>query len=236
MKPIIVANWKMNPETSEKAEGLFDSVKRGAKEIRNAEIIICPPVAYLSILDFKNSELKSGAQNCLYEEKGAFTGEVSAFMLKSMGCQYVILGHSERRKYFGETDEIINKKLKVALKAGLKPIFCVGESQEQKENNKTEAVLKSQIGKGLEGIEKTENLILAYEPVWAIGTGKACSIEDAKSIRLFLEGAQNLPILYGGSVNSANAKDYIFKAGMSGLLVGGASLDAEEFIKIIKEA
>lgn len=246
MKPLIVANWKMNPANLAEAKKLFDSVKKGIKNVKKAEAVICPPFPYLLSFRFRASSFKLGAQNCFWEEKGAFTGEVSAKMLKNFGCQYVILGHSERRKYFGETDEIINKKLRAALRAKLKPIFCVGESGQEREKGETEEILKSQLEKGLEGIKKGEikNLILAYEPVWAIGTGKPCSLNEAQIISLYLRKviariysltlSKKLPILYGGSVNGKNARDYIIEAGMSGLLVGGASLDEEEFKQIIQ--
>jgi len=248
MKPIIIANWKMNPETLKKAETLFEGIKKGLKDIKNAEIVICPPFVYLTSLNFKDSGIKLGSQNCFYEEKGAFTGEISPLMLKGLSCEYVILGHSERRRYFNETDETINRKLKAALKAKLKPIFCIGESQEERKAKKTHSTLRRQIKKGLKGIKKEEikNIILAYEPVWAIGTGRACLPEEAKNVNLFLKEtiakdyssliSKDLAVLYGGSVNSSNARDYIFKAQMSGLLVGGASLDAKEFVKIIKQA
>jgi len=247
MKPLIIANWKCNPTTLQGAKKLFDLVKNGLRGIKNAEVIICPPFTFLSNLKIQDLAFKLGAQNCFYEEKGAFTGEISPPMLKSLGCQYVILGHSERRRYFSESDETINKKLKVAIKAKLKPIFCIGESQEGRKRNKTQTVLKRQIEKGLKGIKEKEikNIILAYEPVWAVGTGKACLPNEAKIVSLFLRKiitrnyssaiSKKLPILYGGSVNSENAKDYIFKAGMSGLLIGGASLNAKEFVKIVKE-
>jgi len=235
----------MNPPTLAEAKKLFNLVKRGIGKIKKVKVVICPPFVYLPIL--KKSNLALGAQNCFWEEKGAFTGEVSAKMLKDSGCRYVILGHSERRRRFGETDEIINKKIRAAIKAKIKPIFCIGETSKERERGKTEKVIKLQLEKGLKGIKKTEikNLVLAYEPVWAIGTGKACSAEEAQTMSLFLRkiiaklyslaASRNLPILYGGSVNSKNAKDYIVEARMDGLLIGGASLVAKEFIKIVKD-
>jgi len=248
MKPIVIANWKMNPTTLTETRQLFNSIKNGLKNIKNVEIIICPPFPYL--LEFsarwRKSQVRLGAQNCFWEEKGPFTGEISARQLKDLGCQYVILGHSERRKYFSETDEIINKKLKAALRAKLKPIFCVGEKLEERKGGKTQMVLKHQIEKGLKGIKKREikNLVLAYEPVWAVGTGRPCSTNEAQIMSLFLRKivaenysssvAKNLPVLYGGSVDSKNAKDYVLEARMSGLLIGGASLKIKEFVKIIK--
>jgi triosephosphate isomerase len=226
MKHLIVANWKMNPQTAAEARQLFDPVKDAAKEAGNVEVVICPPFAYLTIFNSQSSVIKLGGQNCFWEEKGAFTGEVSPTMLKDSGCEYVILGHSERRRYFKETDEMVNKKIKAALKNNLKPILCAEKS--------------SQIRNGLKGIPEDEfkNLILAYEPVFAIGTGKPCPPEKAEETRKEFEEIINkeIPVLYGGSVNSQNARDYIEKTGFQGLLVGGASLDAGEFVKLIKNA
>ena len=238
MKPLVVANWKMNPPTLAKANLLFNTIVKKVKHLKNAEVVICPPFIYLPYFlnsKFPFSNLKIGAQDCFWEEKGAFTGEVSAAMLKDLGCQYVILGHSERRKYFGETDEMINKKIKAAIVAKLKPILCIGETKEEKEVGKTFEVLQSQLKKALFFIPNSKFLIVAYEPVWAIGTGKACGIFRAKKMNLFIRKiVKNIPILYGGSVNSENAKDYIEKADFDGLLVGKVSLDAEEFGKIVK--
>lgn len=199
---LVVANWKCNPATFKDARRLFNSVKR-------LEAVICPPFVYLSSL------MANCAQDVFYEQKGAFTGEVSPLMLKSLGVQYVILGHSERRRYFGETDKMINKKIKAALKAGLKPIVCI-------------ANLK-QLADTLKGI--TKKVIVAFEPISAIGTDKPYPIEKAKKMRKLIKHPF---VLYGGSVNSKNAADYIKKAGFQGLLVGGASLDANEFTKIVK--
>lgn len=209
MKLLIVANWKMNPSSLVEARKLFNLEKKGTKRFKRVEVIICPPFVYLSILKAK------GAQDVFYEEKGAFTGEVSPKMLKSLGVKYVILGHSERRKYLNETDEMVNKKLKAALEAGLKPILCIDNL--------------FQLEKGLRGI--SEKIIIAYEPVFAIGTGKPCSPEKAKLMR---DKIKYPLVLYGGSVNSQNAKDYIQKAGFQGLLVGGASLNPKEFIILTK--
>lgn len=217
MKYLVVANWKMNPPTLKGAKLLFDSVKKGVKNVKSVEVVICPPFVYLKELRIKNKELriKLGAQDCFWQEKGPFTGEISPLMLKDLGVKYVIIGHSERRA-LGETDEMINKKLKSVLSAKLTPILCF-------EN-------LTQVRNGLKGISK--KVILAYEPIWAIGTGKPCPPEKAKKIRKTLKEFKM--VLYGGSVNSQNAKDYIKKAGFQGLLVGGASLNPKEFIKIIK--
>jgi len=199
MKPLIVANWKMNPATLEEAKLLFNRVK-------DTGAIICPPFVYLSALK------ANGAQDCFWEGGGAYTGEISPSMLKNMGVEYVIVGHSERRKYFKETNEMIEKKLQAALGAGLKPILCIDKI--------------SQLPADLD-----KEVIVAYEPLFAIGTGKACSPEKAKKMR---DSIKHTTVLYGGSVNSQNAKDYIYQAGFQGLLVGGASLNPKEFIDIVK--
>ena len=237
MKNLIVANWKMNPSTKKEASEIFEEIKNGAEGL-SSEVVICPPFVYLPALEIVRSDLaKLGAQNVFYEEKGAFTGEISAKMLKDLGVGYVIIGHSERRKYFAETDEIINKKIKKSLESGLKIIFCIGESAEEREAGKKNEVLERQLKIGLDGIGISENLNIAYEPVWAIGTGNNCSVEETKEsvdfIRTFVSDSR---ILYGGSVKSENSGAYIKEAGSNGLLVGGASLNAEEFIKIIKSA
>jgi len=238
MKPLIVANWKCNPTTSKEAKLLFDSVKKGTENIKNVEAVICPPFLYISNLESQITNLKLGGQDCFWEEKGAYTGEVSPMMLKDLGCEYVIIGHSERRGYFNESDEMINKKIKAALLVNLKVIFCVGETLEEKNSGNTEKVIESQIKNGLKGIIEEgslSNLILAYEPIWAIGTGKACGVSEAGLVNSFIKKlVKNLPLLYGGSVNSQNARDYIKMAGFQGLLVGGASLNPEEFIEILR--
>jgi triosephosphate isomerase len=252
MKSIIVANWKMNPQDLNEAKKLFNSVKNWIKRnsdiLQNVRIIICPPFVYLSNIASSNfqhqtSNISLGAQDLFWEEKGAFTGEISPRMLKNLGVEYVIVGHSERRKILGETDEMINKKLKAAIRAKLKPILCIGETTEERKKGKTFKILKSQLIKALNHLatQSLGHLILAYEPVWAIGTGNPCKPEDAKEVLTFLKNftqplfhsATQPLILYGGSVNSKIAKDYI-KVGFDGLLVGGASLDPKEFIEIIK--
>lgn len=240
-KILVVANWKMNPVSKKEAENIFNGIKKGVKKLKS-EIAVCPPFVYLSLL----KGLKIGAQNMFYEDKGAFTGEISPLMLKNYNVDYVIIGHSERRKYFGETDEIINKKIKKALGVGLKIIFCIGETDSQRNNGEAEKIVEQQIKIGLEDISDVAGMVIAYEPVWAIGTGKACGVEDAKKMKEFIvriiteiygaETAGQVRILYGGSVNSQNSAGYIKEAGYNGLLVGGASLNAEEFVKIIKSA
>lgn len=210
-KLLIVANWKMNPATLKGAKLLFDAVRKGIKNIKGVEVVICPPSLYIPKIQNTKYKIQVGAQNCFWEQKGAYTGEISPAMLKNLGCQYVIIGHSERRKYFKETNEMISKKLKAVLMAGLKPILCIDKLSQ------------------LKGVSK--NTIVAYEPLFAIGTGRPCSIEKAKKIR---KRINNNFVLYGGSVNSQNAEDYIEKAGFQGLLIGGASLNPKEFIKIVK--
>ena len=223
MKKLIIANWKMNPDNQKGAKLLFDLIRKGIKNVcpelnRRVEVVICPPFVYLEKLNFQleTKSLKLGGQNCFWEEAGAYTGEISPKMLKDLGVEYVIIGHSERRKYLKETNEIISKKIKAILKAGLKPILCIDKP--------------SQAERPLSSLSDN-NVILAYEPVFAIGTGKPCSIEKAKKIR---EKISADFVLYGGSVNSQNVNDYIEKAGFQGLLVGSASLNPKEFIKIVK--
>ncbi|OGZ65901.1 MAG: triose-phosphate isomerase [Candidatus Staskawiczbacteria bacterium RIFCSPHIGHO2_02_FULL_43_16] len=225
MEKLIVANWKMNPGTQQEVIELFDAVSRGITRNltqNNAEVVICPPFIYLPLL----KGLTLGAQNVSVEPKGAFTSQVSATQLKDLGVEYVIVGHSESRKYLHETDEEISKKLKTALAAGLKPILCVGENEGE---DRTE-VLATQLAEGLQGLL---GVIIAYEPVWAIGTDKNCDtqsvVEAAKVIKKI---AGDVGVIYGGSVNAENAKQYLEV--VDGLLVGGASLKPEEFINIVR--
>jgi triosephosphate isomerase len=234
-KLFIIGNWKMNPLSLKEAKNLFDSIKRGfkgVKKTKKVEVILCPPFVYLATLGTSSSARRKasygglvlGSQNCFLEEKGAFTGEISALMLKNLGCKYVIIGHSERRKYFQETDTMINKKLKIALRTGLIPILCIDKI--------------SQIKKGMKEIlgKDIKKIIVAFEPIWAIGTGKACSYKEAKEFNVLMKKVlgKNHPTLYGGSVNSKNALGYIKESGFHGLLIGGASLKSKEFLKIIK--
>jgi len=240
MKPLIVANWKCNPISKKEAEAIFASIKK----IKGAETVICPPFVYLPL--FRGLTL--GAQNCFWEKKRAYTGEISALMLKNMGIEYVILGHSERRKYFKETDQDINKKVKSALSAGLKVVLCVGETEQERNSGKKTEIIKNQLIKALKDVSKTAmtNITIAYEPVWAIGTGNNCSVDETITSVLFIRQtisnlydrtiADKTRILYGGSVKGDNSGPYIKEARANGLLVGGASLKAEEFIKIIKSA
>ncbi len=240
MKKLIVANWKMNPASQRDAEYLFGLVKKGVAELKEVQVVICPPFVFLPFL----KGLILGAQNVFYKESGAFTGEISPSQLIDLEVEYVIVGHSEARKYLNESDELINKKIKECLKEKLIPILCVGENTGEEKS----VVLEKQITEGLKDVyhEHAKKVVVAYEPVWAIGTGKNCSIkETVSSISLIKkvisnlyssEVADNVRILYGGSVNSENSCFYIKETGVNGLLVGGASLDAQEFIKIVKSA
>jgi triosephosphate isomerase len=247
---VIAGNWKMNNDLKE-SEKLIVELKNLLKnEKPNCDVIVCPPFTSLSEASklVSGSQIKLGAQNMHFEENGAFTGEISASMLNSVGCEYVIIGHSERRHIFGESDEVINKKIKKALAAGLKPIFCVGELLEERENGTTNDVVKRQVLRGLDGIsaEDMKNIIVAYEPVWAIGTGKTASPAQAQEVHEFirdlieitysLEVANDLVIQYGGSVKPDNAKELISQKDIDGALVGGACLKADSFLGIIKGA
>ena len=229
-------------EAIEFIEGIAPLVKNS-----EAEIILCVPYTdlFYSLLTAQNTNIKIGAQNMHWEESGAYTGEVSGEMLKCIGVEYVIIGHSERRQYFNETDETVNKKVKAALRNDLKPIVCVGETLEQREAGKTEEVITSQTKLALEGLteEQVQNPIIAYEPIWAIGTGKTATAEDAnnsiKDIRNEIRKnygqniAENVIIQYGGSVKASNAKELFSTSDIDGGLVGGASLKVEEFANIV---
>ncbi len=242
---IIIANWKMNPSSQEEALRLVKGIMASSLP-KNIELIIAPPFVYLDLIkkNFKK-EIKLAAQNVSWSERGAFTGEISGLMLKNIGCDYAIIGHSERRYKIGETDEIINLKLKAAFKAGLNPILAVGEKERSDDIVK---VFNSQIKSALNGVEISEidRLIVAYEPVWAIGTGLSDTPDHALSSALLIrkiignlytpDFATDLSVLYGGSVTAENAKDFIGQSGINGALVGGASLNIEEFLKIIKSA
>lgn len=244
-KKVIAGNWKMNMLPNE-AIGMITELTPLVKDTNN-EVILCVPYTdlFYALLTAQDTNIKIGAQNMHWEEKGAYTGEVSGQMLKSIGVEYVIIGHSERRQYFAETDEIVNKKIKAAFANNLKPIVCVGETLEQKEAGITEEIITNQTKLALEGLtkEQVQNTIIAYEPIWAIGTGKTATSEDAnnsiKAIRNEIakiygdEVAQNVIIQYGGSVKSSNAKELFTTSDIDGGLVGGASLKAEEFSKIV---
>lgn len=244
-KKVIAGNWKMNKLPNEAIE-FIERLTPLVKETES-EIILCVPYTdlFYALLTAQGTNIKIGAQNMHFEEKGAYTGEISGSMLKSIGVEYVIIGHSERRAYFAETDENVNKKIKTALKNELKPIMCVGETLKQREEGNTNAVITTQTRLALEGLslEEVEKVIVAYEPIWAIGTGKTATAEDAnnaiKAIREEIasnygqEVASRVIILYGGSVKSSNSKELFTMSDIDGGLVGGSSLEAEEFSKIV---
>ena len=244
-KKVIAGNWKMNMLPGEAIEFITELTPL-VKDSKN-EVILCVPYTdlFYALLTAQGTNIKIGAQNMHFEEKGAYTGEVSGKMLKSINVEYVIIGHSERRQYFNETDETVNKKIKAAFANGLKPIVCVGETLEQREAGKTVEIITKQTELALEGLtnEQVKNTIIAYEPIWAIGTGKTATSEDANnSIKEIInkiadiygkDVAEEVIIQYGGSVKSTNAKELFEMADIDGGLVGGASLKAEEFSKIV---
>lgn len=248
-KKIIAGNWKMNMNLHQ-SQKLVSEIINGLGKNEKAEVIVCPPFTSLSEVSnlLKGTQIKLGAQNMYYEESGAYTGEISADMLKSVGCEYVILGHSERRVIFNEPDELINKKILATLSNGLKPIFCVGELLEQRKSGNTMQIVSRQVEKGLEGItpEQMKNIIIAYEPVWAIGTGKTATPEQAQEVHSYirelvvkkysLSAGENLIILYGGSVKPDNSGELLSQNDIDGALVGGACLKANSFLDIIASA
>ena len=244
-KKVIAGNWKMNMLPNE----AIDYIQEFAPLVKdtNNEVVLCVPYTdlFYVLLNTQGTNIKVGAQNVHFEETGAYTGEVSAKMLKSIGVEYVIIGHSERRQYYNETDETVNKKIKAAFENDLKPIVCVGETLEEREAGKTAEKITNQTKLALEGLsnEQVKNIIIAYEPIWAIGTGKTATSEDAnnsiKEIRKEIEAiygkevADEVIIQYGGSVKSSNAKELFETSDIDGGLVGGASLKPEEFAKIV---
>ena len=236
MKLLIVANWKCNPTTIAEAKKLLGEMVKSIGKTEN-NVVICPPFLYLpELIDFVRKEadlsrIEFGAQDCFWVESGPYTGEVSPSILKDSGVKYVIIGHSERRIHFNETDEMINKKLKSALSVGLIPILCIGEKGGEIVNQ----VIENQLNQDLDGITEKElnEIIIAYEPVWAIGTGDFCEPAKAAETLKFIKSKIKNKLLYGGSVTSKISRDYI-DVGYDGLLVGGASLKADEFISIVK--
>ena len=244
-KWIVAGNWKMHNTIAE-SSALAKAIKEGSSYIQGGSIILAPPfIALFAVGEvIKGSNVFLAAQNMYYEDKGAFTGEISPVMLKDIGCSYVIIGHSERRKYFHELDADVNLKVKKALTAGLTPIMCVGETDEEREKGITQDVVGRQVKQGLSGVEKIDNVVIAYEPVWAIGTGKVATSAQAQEVHAFIRGilkelysgkADDVRILYGGSVTKDNIGDLIAMEDIDGALVGGASLKADGFIGIIKE-
>ena len=243
--PMIAGNWKMNTTLSEAIE-LVNEMRQELDQIAHVDKVICPPFISLAAVRelIKGSSIKLGAQNIYFAEKGAYTGEISPLMLADL-CEFVIIGHSERRQYFNETGEITNKKVRAALKVKLKPILCVGEKLEENEVGRTEEIVTGQLGSSLAGIDYPNGLIIAYEPIWAIGTGKAATGEQAnetislirhKIAKLYGKRiAQDVRILYGGSVTPANAIEFINQPEIDGALVGGASLKADQFLSIVRQ-
>ncbi len=242
-KPIIAGNWKMN-KTAKEAVALINELKPLVAKSK-PEVVICVPYTDLWVAKeaIQGSKIKLGAENVAWADSGAFTGEISAEMLKEIGVEFVIIGHSERRQYFGETDKTVNMRLHQALKNGLKPIVCVGETLEEREKNKTKKVLKKQILEGLANVSDFTNVVIAYEPVWAIGTGKTATAEDANKtigyIRSLVrktwgaEVAKSLRIQYGGSMKPSNAKELMAMRHIDGGLIGGAALKAGDFASIV---
>lgn len=247
-KQIIAGNWKMHTDLAE-ATILVEGIKAALAEGEvSREVVVCPPFTGLSTVAdlIEDTDVRLGAQNMYFEPKGAFTGEVSPLMLTDVGCHYVILGHSERREYFSESDALINQKIKAAFQYDLIPILCVGESLAQREANETQSFIDSQLTAGLEGLtaEQVSQMVIAYEPIWAIGTGKTATAEQAgevcTAIRAKVDAlfdaatAEALRIQYGGSVKGSNAKEILSQPDIDGALVGGASLKADDFMAIIK--
>ncbi|MCI5778495.1 MAG: triose-phosphate isomerase [Lentisphaeria bacterium] len=253
-KVIIAGNWKMNKNAAEGA-ALVEELKHicadsGCSCCGEVDVVVCPPFTTIAAVveAAKGTPIKVGAQNIHWADNGAFTGEISGDMLKTSGVEYVIIGHSERRQYFGETDATVNARLKAALKYGLKPIVCVGELLAEREANRTEAVLSTQIRGGFAGItgEEMAGIVVAYEPVWAIGTGKTATPEIAEAAHAHIRGelaamfgtevAEKVRIQYGGSMKSANARELVAQKDIDGGLIGGAALKAGEFAALIREA
>jgi len=244
---LIAGNWKMNNTVEESVE-LVNSLKQRVSDVYGREVLVCPPFVSLVVVKelLKNSNVKLGAQNMHFEKSGAFTGEISAGMLKSVGCEYVIVGHSERRQFFGDTDESVNKKMKAAFASGIVPIVCVGETLAQRESNEMFSVIERQVRKGLDGLtpEQAKKVVIAYEPVWAIGTGKTATPQQAEEVHALIrkifsqmygaDAADAIRILYGGSVKSDNVSEIMKQPDIDGALVGGASLKADEFAKIVR--
>lgn len=244
-KPIIAGNWKMH-KTINEAKSFVEEIKGSIKET-DVEAVICAPYTILKDLKevTKGTNIKVGAQNMHFEENGAFTGEISPLMLKELEIDYVIIGHSERRQYFNETDETVNKKVKKALEHSIIPIMCVGESLEQREDGDTKSIVKSQVEKGLQGInhEDIKKIVVAYEPIWAIGTGKTASSEDANEVIAYIREviknvssediSEEIRIQYGGSVKPSNVEEIMNQSDIDGALVGGASLEPKDFIELV---
>lgn len=249
-KLFIAGNWKMNPSTLADGAVLAEAVKHGVGTRADVLVALCPPAVFLTRIDeiLEGSPIGLGAQNMHWEPSGAYTGELSGAMLNDVGCTHVILGHSERRHGLGETDQMVNRKLHAALSVGLIPIVCVGETQQERESNQTELVVRRQIEDSLDGLssEKMAGVVVAYEPVWAIGTGLTATPEQAQDVHKFIRGliankhgeatANRVVVQYGGSVKPSNAVTLLSQTDVDGALVGGASLLANDFLAIIQAA
>lgn len=245
-KPLIAANWKMHNIVSQ-SSFLVKRLKELLRDIGNREVVIFPPFTSLETvsIEIENTNIKLGAQNMHYEIEGAFTGEISAVMLKNLGCRYVILGHSERRQYFGESSELINRKIKTALRNNLNVILCIGETLTEREQNKTRNKIKNQLEQSLRNISRVGifKITIAYEPIWAIGTGVNATPEQAEEVHVYIRGllsgkygkaiSEKIRIIYGGSVKPDNIKSLMKENDIDGALVGGASLNAINFADIV---
>ena len=241
---IVAGNWKMH-NTIQESIALAKAIKDGIASVKKGEVIIAPPYTALASVSetIKGSRVSLAAQNMFYEDKGAYTGEIAPGMLKDIDCAYVLIGHSERRKYFHEQDNDVNLKVKKALAVGLKPLMCVGETDEERVRGITRDVVGRQVKQGLAGVDKIDNVVIAYEPVWAIGTGKVATSAQAQEVHAFIRGilkdlygsaANNIRILYGGSVTKDNIGELIGMEDIDGALVGGASLKPDGFLGIIE--
>jgi len=245
--PFIAGNWKMNKTVAE-AVDLVRELKASISGVKGVEVAVAPPFTALHAVrnEIEGSTILLAGQNLYWEEKGAFTGEISPLMLKEVGCRYVIIGHSERRQFFGETEETVNRRIRAALGHRLKVIFCIGEMLREREEGKTFSVIERQLGGGLKGLGGQEmgDIVIAYEPVWAIGTGKTATPEQAEEVHRFIrenleafcsrEISEGIRIQYGGSVTPENVKGLMSQANIDGALVGGASLKADSFSKIVR--
>ena len=246
-KPLMAGNWKMY-KTAPEAVELVNGLKKNLADVKDREALVCVPFTDLQAVAqvLKNSNIAYGAQNMHWESKGAFTGEISPVMLKDAGCKYVIIGHSERRQYFGETDETVNKKMKAAFAAGIVPIVCIGETLQEREKNITLQVIEKQVKGGLVGLtpEQAGTVVIAYEPVWAIGTGKVATPQQAEEVHASIrklygqlygvDAAEAVRILYGGSMKPDNVSELMKQPDIDGGLIGGASLEVDSFTKIVK--
>jgi triosephosphate isomerase len=243
--PLIAGNWKMNTTIGE-ARQLVSTMLPGLDGIKNVDKVLCPPFVSLAAVKelIQGTSVRLGAQNLYFEEKGAYTGEISPLMLAGL-CEFVIIGHSERRQYFYETGEIVNKKIRVALKIGLKPILCIGEKLEENEAGNTAQVVTDQLQSAIAGVDNLNGLVIAYEPVWAIGTGRAATAQQSNEtvglirhnvVRLYNQKiADEMRILYGGSVTAENIAEFVAQPEIDGALVGGASLKADQFVSIVRQ-